>query len=130
MVGEEMEVAMNLKLTAIPALAMLLGAGGLITANASTASAGSPSPAIGQDRDRGNWDAPPGAYNDIQRRGFHDGIEGARRDVENHRRPDVNNRDEYRSPNVPRGMRRVYRDAFRRGYQQAMSHMREHHDRR
>ncbi len=67
--------------------------------------------------------APPAKFNDIQRRGFHDGIEGARKDVDNHRRPDVNNRDEYRHPHVSPEMRRAYREAFRRGYQQAMSHM-------
>jgi ribosome modulation factor len=58
---------------------------------------------------------------DIQRRGFQDGMEGARKDLDNHRRPDVNNRDEYRHPNVPRQVRDRYRDAFRRGYEQYMS---------
>jgi hypothetical protein len=76
---------------------------------------------FGQDRD--DWQRPPDAWNDVQRRGFHDGIEGAHRDVDNHRRPDVNNRDEYRNPDVPREMRRAYREAFRRGYNVAMSHM-------
>jgi hypothetical protein len=66
-----------------------------------------------QDRDRDDWDRPSDAWNDIQRRGFHDGIEGARRDAENHRQPDVNNRDEYRHPdNVPPQMRRAYREGF------------------
>ena len=121
---------MKMRLMAVAALALLLGTCCLITAKASAAPSASPLAAgYGQDRDHGGWDAPPGEYNDIQRRGFHDGVEGARKDVENHRRPDVNNRDEYRSPDVPRGMRRAYRDAFRRGYQQAMSHMRHDHDR-
>ncbi len=31
---------------------------------------------------------------DIQRRGFQEGMEGARKDMDNHRRPNVNNRDE------------------------------------
>ena len=77
-----------------------------------------------QDRDdRGGWDRPDNAWNDIQRRGFHDGIDGARRDAENRRQPDVNNRDEYRHPdNVPPRMRRAYREAFRRGYERGMSH--------
>ena len=35
---------------------------------------------------------------EIQRQGFRDGIEGARKDSDNHRRPNVNNRDEYRHP--------------------------------
>lgn len=76
----------------------------------------------GQDRDH-DWDRPPDNWNDIQRRGFHDGIEGARRDVGNHRQPDPDNRDEYRRPeNVPPQMWNAYRDAFRRGYRAGMSH--------
>ena len=72
----------------------------------------------------GGWDQPPSDFrSDIARQGFHDGIEGARKDVENHRRPNVNNRDEYRHPNVPGPARRDYRNGFRRGYQTAMTHM-------
>jgi hypothetical protein len=71
------------------------------------------------------WEAPPGEYRDeITRRGFHDGIQGARRDYENHRRPDVNNRDEFRHPrDIPHEARRQYRDAFRRGYNAGVQHM-------
>lgn len=69
------------------------------------------------------WDAPPSEYQEVQRRGFHDGIEGARKDYENHRRPDVNNRDEYRHPNVSHRDRRVYRDAFRQGYRVGVQHL-------
>ncbi len=69
----------------------------------------------------GGWDAPPPEFTrDIQRRGFHDGIEGARRDAENHRNINVMNRDEYRNYRGPE--RRVYRDAFARGYQAFWSH--------
>jgi hypothetical protein len=75
-----------------------------------------------QDRDR-DWDRPSDEWNEFQRRGFHDGIEGARRDAENHRQPDVDNRDEFRHPdNVPPQMRRAYREGFRRGYERGMSH--------
>ena len=78
---------------------------------------------------------PPGYYNqpwtrvpddyrsDIARRGFHDGIEGARRDFENHRPPNVENRDEYRHPDVPHDARHEYRDAFRKGYQRGVENM-------
>jgi len=70
------------------------------------------------------WEMPPGEFNQIERRGFHDGVEGARRDFCNHRNPDVNNREEYRDPdNVPRDARDVYRAAFRRGYEMAASHL-------
>ena len=67
------------------------------------------------------WDAAPDEFRDIQRQGFHDGVEGARKDFDNHRRPDVDNRDEYRHPNVPRDAREQYREGFRRGYELAVS---------
>ena len=101
---------MRLKWLGISVLALFLGTTGLLTARA-----------YGQDR--GGWDAPPRELRDVQRQGFHDGIEGARRDVDNHRRPDVNNRDEYRNPSVPRGAWEDYRAGFRRGYETAMSHL-------
>ena len=79
--------------------------------------------ASGISQDRDDWNRPDNAWNDIQRRGFHDGIEGARRDVENHRQPNVENRDEFRHPDdVPPPMRRAYREAFRRGYDRGISH--------
>jgi ribosome modulation factor len=59
----------------------------------------------------------------IARRGFHDGIEGARKDYENHRRPDVNNRDEFRHPDdVSKHDRHEYREAFQQGYQEGVEH--------
>jgi hypothetical protein len=74
----------------------------------------------GQDRP---WDTPPQEFRDIQRQGFHDGIEGARKDYDNHRRADVNNRDEYRHPHVPDSAKADYREGFRRGYEAAMDHL-------
>ncbi len=71
----------------------------------------------------GGWDAPPQELNDAQRRGFHDGIEGAHKDYDNHRQPNVNNRDEYRHPDVPPPLRHDYRAGFRRGYSMAVQHM-------
>ncbi|MGI4758346.1 MAG: hypothetical protein ACRYGF_16035 [Janthinobacterium lividum] len=70
---------------------------------------------------QGGWDAPPSGFTrDVQRNAFHDGIEGARRDAENHRRPNVMNRDEYRNYRGPE--RRVYRQAFEQGYRTFWSH--------
>lgn len=85
------------------------------------ASAGPLPSGFAQDRD--DWQRPPDAWNDVQRRGFHDGIAGAQHDFGNHRRPDVDNRDEYRHPNVPPPMWEAYREGFRRGYNVAMSHL-------
>jgi len=77
------------------------------------------------------WEAPPSQFQqEIQRRGFRDGIDGARKDYGNHRRPDVNNRDEYRHPNVPGRDRRAYREAFRRGYNVGVQHLRNRNWRR
>jgi hypothetical protein len=73
--------------------------------------------------EQGPWDMIPGRFSEIQRRGFQDGMEGARKDVENHRRPDPNNRDEYREPRVPRELQDEYREGFRRGYERAMAHL-------
>jgi ribosome modulation factor len=74
-------------------------------------------------QDRGAWDAPPQDLQDVQRQGFRDGIEGARKDFDNHRQPDVNNRDEYRDPHLQRNQREAYREGFRRGYERGVSHL-------
>ena len=71
----------------------------------------------------GAWSNAPSEFNDAQRRGYQDGIEGARKDYENHRQPNVNNRDEYRRPHVPDSAKADYREGFRRGYQVAMDHL-------
>ncbi len=99
----------------------LIGCATLLLLSAPRMNAATPGlqPGFGQDR---GWDRPPDAWNDIQRRGFQDGIEGARKDFDNHRRPDVDNRDEYRHPNVPSQLWGAYREGFRRGYDVAMSH--------
>lgn len=110
---------MTLNRLVIPAIALFLGATGLGAVPASALPLGQPLSAYGQDR----WDMPPQELQQIQRQGFHDGIEGARKDAGNHRRPDVNNRDEYRNPQVPPDQREAYRDGFRRGYEQGVSHL-------
>ena len=94
----------------------------LLSAPRVVAAVSGPQPSgFAQDRD---WERPPDAFNDIQRRGFHDGIEGARKDFGNHRRPNVDDRDEYRRPDgIPREMWEVYREAFRHGYDVGMSHL-------
>jgi hypothetical protein len=113
---------MNRKWLAISTFTLLLGPVGLVSASAYGAPAGAPfAPAFGQDH--GGWEEPPGEFREVQRKGFHDGVEGARKDFENHRRPDVDNRDEYKHPDVPRGDRHDYREAFRRGYEAGVSHL-------
>ena len=132
---------MNTRTFALPMLGLLLAASSLAGSTSPASAEQQQGPQYGQDRGgygqnrddrgRGTWDTPPREFNEIQRRGYQDGIEGARKDVENRRQPDVNNRDEYRRPqNVPRRMQRAYREAFSRGYQQAMSHLMRRDDRR
>ena len=83
---------------------------------------GPPPPPPGQGGP-GGWDAPPPDMQAAMRQGYQDGIAGAQRDVENHRRPNVNNRDEYRHPNVPHHLRRDYRVGFQRGYNNGIQHL-------
>lgn len=77
------------------------------------------------DHDRGGWDAPPPEFRDIQRQGFHDGLEAAHNDFDNHYPPNIEQRREFRHPPVPFQFRDDYRDGFRRGYNMAFSHYRE-----
>jgi len=74
----------------------------------------------------GAWEAPPPELQGVERQGFHDGIEGARKDAENHRPPNVDNRDEYRHPSVPHRDRGAYREGFRHGYQVGVDHLMRH----
>jgi len=108
---------------ALAALALSL-APALMTTKAYSSTLSTATATFAQDRDHdGDWDAPPSEFRDIQRQGFHDGIEGARKDFDNHRAPNVNNRDEYRHPHVKPSARDDYREGFRRGYDVAMRHM-------
>ena len=110
---------MTMKKFAVPALALFLGATGLGTARAHGATGTPSAAAYGQER---GWDAPPEQLNETERRGFRDGLEGAHKDFDNHRRPDVNNRDEYRDPELRGELREAYREGFRRGYERGMAH--------
>jgi hypothetical protein len=83
---------------------------------------GPPPPGYGQGGP-GPWDAPPPELNEVQQRGFHDGLIGAQKDYQNHRPPNVENRDEFRHPNVPPPLRHDYRIGFRRGYAAGVRHM-------
>ena len=78
-----------------------------------------PPPPYGQP----GWNTPPGEYQEFQQAGFRDGIEGARKDFENHRPFTPENRDEYRHPHVPRNVYHDYRQAFREGYHRAVINM-------
>jgi len=101
-------------LTAILSFAMLTG-----FAAAQYPQGAPPPPAYAQ-----GWEAPPGQFAAAQQRGYHDGVEGARKDFDNHRPPNVNNRDEYRNPKfIAPPDRHDYRAGFRQGYQVAVQHI-------
>jgi hypothetical protein len=82
-----------------------------------------------RDRDDRRWQEPPSEFDEYARRGFHDGIEGAHRDFDNHRSPDPRHRDEFRHPHVEREFRDAYRRGFERGYRTGWDHI-EHGERR
>ena len=110
--------------TATIALALGLAAMTLGPITAPAAAQGPPPPGYYQGGGQEPWAGPPSNYqSDISRRGFHDGIEGARKDAQNHRPPNVNNRDEYRHPSVGGPARREYKQAFRQGYQVGVQHL-------
>lgn len=104
---------------AIPVLGFAIGLSGVAMAQPSAVPQEPPPPGYGP----GGWDAPPNEFSEVQRRGFHDGIEGARKDYDNHRPPTPENREEYRHPPVQHEFRHDYREAFRRGYMVGVQHM-------
>jgi hypothetical protein len=110
---------MTIKWLAIPVLAMTVC---VIGSSPSKAFAASPQ-APGYGQGQGGWDQPPSDFRDVQRQGFHDGIEAARRDFDHHHRASADDHEEYRHPHVDRAARDDYRDGFRRGYDAAMRHM-------
>ena len=113
---------MKLDRLAFSALALTLGTSVLFIAQSGMAQV---SIQLGSGQDRAGWDAPPQEFRDIQRQGFHDGIEAGRRDYESHRPPNVDATMEFRRPPVPDPARDEYREGFRRGYDMAFSHFRE-----
>jgi hypothetical protein len=121
-----MEVGTTMKLKSIGLSMFALSLALIIPnkANAIAVPSGAPAAALAQNHD--GWDSPPGEYREIQRQGFHDGIEGAHKDFENHRRPDVENRDEYRHPHVSGSAREEYRQGYREGYERGVQHLYGH----
>lgn len=73
-------------------------------------------------RDSGQWDAPPSEFSETSRQGFHDGIEAARADMENHRGMDAHDSRMFRHPPVDHHQRHDYRQGFIQGYNVAMHH--------
>jgi hypothetical protein len=115
------------KTLAISALTIALAASaGWMTAKAYAAPLAQPAAGLYQDHP---WDEPPGEFREVQKQGFHDGVEAARHDFEKHNHKDADDHEMYKHPRVERSLRDDYREGFKRGYENAMHHMREeHHD--
>ena len=107
-----------------PALALTFLAATAPIFASSAPAAFAPAPYFGQGP---GWDTPPGEYNAYRQQGFHDGIEGARKDFENHRPFTPENRDESRHPHVPGNVYHDYREAFREGYHRAVQNLHYHY---
>jgi hypothetical protein len=120
-----MKSSMKTKWLACTGLALSMA---LIAPGSALASAGlqQDAPPAGYAQSPDGWDRPPAEFREIQRQGFHDGVEGARKDFDHHRAPNVNDRDEYRHPHVSPSGREDYREGFRRGYEVAMNHLASH----
>lgn len=69
------------------------------------------------------WIQPPPEFKEMQRQGFHAGVEAAVKDYDHHRFPDYSRRKEYKHPHVKEAFRADYRQGFRRGYHDAMHHL-------
>lgn len=68
------------------------------------------------------WQQPPRQYNDVQRQGFHAGIDAGRRDIDRGLPPDPHRHRRFRHPPVPGGARHDFRRGFRHGYDMAYQH--------
>jgi hypothetical protein len=64
-----------------------------------------------------------GRGGEVRQQGFRDGVAGAIKDFGNKRRPDPENRQEFRHPRVPYPDQEHYRQGFQRGYRWAMAQM-------
>jgi hypothetical protein len=69
------------------------------------------------------WAVPPAEFDEVTRHGFHDGVEAARADFNDHKDPDVNRHETYRHPDLPKRDREAFRRGFERGYRAATEHL-------
>lgn len=69
------------------------------------------------------WDQPPPEFKEMERQGFHAGVQAAIKDYDHHRSPEPQRRKEYRHPKVERGFQNDFRHGFVRGYNDAYKHM-------
>lgn len=90
-------------------------------------SPGPSSAVVAQDGWSVPWAQPPAEFKDVQRKGFHAGVQAAIKDYDKHREPDLERHKEYVHPKVDRSFVPDYRDGFRRGYNDALKHLTKTH---
>lgn len=69
------------------------------------------------------WNQPPAEFKEMQRKGFHDGVQAAMKDYDKHRDPDLERHKDYVRPKVDKGLVPDYRDGYKRGYNDAYRHL-------
>ena len=114
----------NIKWFAPSLLALCVASTGALKATAHEAQ---PVPGAAQYQDHDRWDAPPDGYREAQQRGYHEGVEAARRDFSEHRHADADDHEIYKHPRVEGEARKDFREGFREGYRRAMDHMMHEH---
>ncbi len=113
----------NIKWFAPSLLALCIASTGTLKAGAHEAQ---PVPSAAPYQDR--WDQPPSEYREAQQRGFHEGVEAARHDFDEHRHADADDHEMYKHPPVEGEARKDFRDGFREGYRRAIDHLKHDHD--
>jgi hypothetical protein len=73
------------------------------------------------------WAQPPAEFKDMQRQGFHAGVQAAIKDYDKHREPDLERHKEFVHPKVDRSFVPDYREGFKRGYNDASKHLTKTH---
>ena len=73
------------------------------------------------------WMQPPPEFKDMQRQGFHAGVQAAVKDYDKHKEPDLERHKGYVHPKVDRSYIPDYRDGFKRGYNDAYRHLTKAH---
>lgn len=71
------------------------------------------------------WNQPPPEFKEVKRKGFHAGVQAAIKDFDHHRDPDYERHKQYVHPKVHRSLMSDYRIGFRRGYDDAMKHLKK-----
>ena len=69
------------------------------------------------------WDQPPQEFKEVQRQGFHAGVQAAIHDYDHHRAPEPERSKQFRKPHVSRSLQNEFRDGFARGYNDAYKHL-------